>query len=133
MERLLSIPDLAECLGLPKTTIYRWRHRGEGPTGYRVGKHVRYRESEVEAWLEGQRDQPKDTTTVVDGPSPAQRLGLFPISEDEGRRWGLSRAERPRTAEAVDVSDLIANAESYNPDGDWGFKGGWGFDDPEPS
>ena len=56
METLLGPQELADWLGLPLATIYRWRHHGEGPTGYRVGKHVRYRESDVLAWLDGQRD-----------------------------------------------------------------------------
>ena len=42
-ERLMTLADLAELLGVPVTTLYQWRHRGEGPPGYRVGRHVRYR------------------------------------------------------------------------------------------
>lgn len=37
---------------MPVGTLYGWRHRGEGPPGYRVGRHVRYRRSAVDAWLE---------------------------------------------------------------------------------
>lgn len=50
-ERLLTIGDLAAMLGVPVDTLYGWRHRGEGPQGYRIGRHVRYRRSVVEAWL----------------------------------------------------------------------------------
>jgi excisionase family DNA binding protein len=42
-ERLMTVAELAELLGVPVTTLYQWRHRGEGPPGYRVGRHVRYR------------------------------------------------------------------------------------------
>jgi excisionase family DNA binding protein len=56
LERLMSLADLSEMLSVPVTTLYQWRHRGEGPPGYRVGRHVRYRRSEVEAWLETQAD-----------------------------------------------------------------------------
>ena len=56
-ERLMTIDDLSEMLGIPIETLYGWRHRGEGPRGYRVGRHVRYRRSTVEAWLEGQADR----------------------------------------------------------------------------
>jgi excisionase family DNA binding protein len=55
-ERLLSLTDLAEFLSVPVTTLYQWRHRGEGPPGYRIGRHVRYRRAEVEAWLATQTD-----------------------------------------------------------------------------
>ena len=40
-----------ELLGVPVDTLYGWRHRGEGPRGYRIGRHVRYRRASVEAWL----------------------------------------------------------------------------------
>ena len=52
----MSILDLSEMLGIPVETLYGWRHRGEGPQGYRVGRHVRYRRSTVNAWLENQAD-----------------------------------------------------------------------------
>jgi excisionase family DNA binding protein len=56
-ERLMTIADLSAMLGVPIDTLYGWRHRGEGPRGYRVGRHVRYRRSSVEAWLEEQADR----------------------------------------------------------------------------
>ena len=55
-DRLLTLPEVAELLGIPVATLYLWRHRGEGPSGYRIGRHVRYRRSSVEAWLETQAD-----------------------------------------------------------------------------
>jgi excisionase family DNA binding protein len=51
LERLMTITDLSEMLGVPVDTLYGWRHRGEGPAGYRIGRHVRYRRATVEAWL----------------------------------------------------------------------------------
>ena len=55
-ERLLSPHEVAAFLGVPLQTIYRWRYRHEGPCGYRVGRHVRYRIADVERWLEERRD-----------------------------------------------------------------------------
>jgi excisionase family DNA binding protein len=55
-EKLMTLADLAEFLGVPIATLYGWRHRGEGPPGYRVGRHVRYRRAEVEDWLRAQAD-----------------------------------------------------------------------------
>lgn len=57
VERLLTIVDLSRMLGIPVDTLDGWRHRGEGPRGYRIGRHVRYRRAAVEAWLEGRLDQ----------------------------------------------------------------------------
>lgn len=50
-ERLLSPQQLADYLEIPVKTLYTWRHRNTGPRGFRVGKHLRYRWSDVEAWL----------------------------------------------------------------------------------
>ncbi|WP_081915557.1 helix-turn-helix transcriptional regulator [Saccharothrix sp. NRRL B-16314] len=52
--RLLSPQELAEYTGVPLATIYRWNSKGSGPRRLRVGVHVRYRLSDVEAWLEAQ-------------------------------------------------------------------------------
>jgi excisionase family DNA binding protein len=56
-ERLMSLTDVSQMLGIPVHTLYRWRHNGDGPVGYRVGRHVRYRREAVEAWLEQQVDK----------------------------------------------------------------------------
>jgi excisionase family DNA binding protein len=56
-ERPMTIADLSKMLGVPIDTLYGWRHRGEGPRGHRVDRHVRYRRSSVEAWLKEQADR----------------------------------------------------------------------------
>ncbi|WP_431907270.1 helix-turn-helix transcriptional regulator [Amycolatopsis thermoflava] len=53
-QKLLSIEDLADYLGVPKGTLYQWRTKGYGPPGRRVGKYVRYRPEDVDAWVEQQ-------------------------------------------------------------------------------
>jgi excisionase family DNA binding protein len=47
-----SPTELARYLDLPVSTIYRWNHAGGGPKRLRVGKHVRYRLSDVNRWLD---------------------------------------------------------------------------------
>ena len=54
--RLLTISEVADLLGVPIATIYRWRHVGDGPPGYRIGRHVRYRRDDIEAWIESRAD-----------------------------------------------------------------------------
>ena len=56
-ERLMTLLEVSQLLGVPVATLYRWRYHGEGPTGYRIGRHVRYRRAAVEAWIETQADQ----------------------------------------------------------------------------
>jgi len=62
-ERLMTLLEVSEMLGIPINTLYRWRVRGEGPTGYRVGRHVRYRRAAVDAWLETHIDDPMTNRT----------------------------------------------------------------------
>ena len=51
-DRLLTAEDLAAFLDVPIKTLYAWRYRGEGPIGFRAGRHIRYRWVDVEAWIE---------------------------------------------------------------------------------
>lgn len=53
-DRLLSAQDVADYLGVPLATIYAWRHRSQGPPGLRVGRHLRYRRRDLDAWIERQ-------------------------------------------------------------------------------
>lgn len=53
---LMSPQEVADYLGIPLGTVYQWRYRGTGPRGSKVGKHVRYRRSDVDAWLEDHAD-----------------------------------------------------------------------------
>ena len=50
LERLLSVEDLANYLHVPIATIYAWRHQRQGPPGFRVGRHLRYRRSDIGQW-----------------------------------------------------------------------------------
>jgi len=52
---LISSAELAKFLGVPVATVYAWQSRGDGPPGYRVGRHTRYRSDEVIAWLDERR------------------------------------------------------------------------------
>jgi excisionase family DNA binding protein len=52
VRELLSLQELAEYLGVPSGTIYQWRYRGVGPAGIKVGRHVRFRMSDVQRWLD---------------------------------------------------------------------------------
>ncbi|GAA0443651.1 helix-turn-helix domain-containing protein [Streptomyces olivaceiscleroticus] len=53
---LANPEELSDFLGVPVKTLYQWRHRGIGPKGTKVGRHIRYRWKEVEAWLDSQTD-----------------------------------------------------------------------------
>lgn len=52
MERLMTRKQVAEFLGVQPQTIARWKWAGkDGPPSITLGRSVRYRQSEVEAWL----------------------------------------------------------------------------------
>ena len=50
---VITVDELSRRLDIPKGTLYNWRYRGIGPRGHRVGKHLRYRWSDVLAWIDG--------------------------------------------------------------------------------
>jgi len=52
--KLWTITDVSDHLGVPVNTLYQWRTKGYGPQGRRIGKYVRYRPEDVDAWIEGQ-------------------------------------------------------------------------------
>jgi len=51
IENLMDISELARFLSVPVATIYRWNHLGTGPTPIHIGRHVRYRPTDVEVWV----------------------------------------------------------------------------------
>jgi len=57
LEPNLSLPELAARLGVTPQTIYDLRSQGRGPRGVRVGRQLRFRVSEVDAWLARMEDE----------------------------------------------------------------------------
>ncbi|MGY1705522.1 helix-turn-helix transcriptional regulator [Geodermatophilus sp. SYSU D00697] len=51
-DNLMTVQDVAAYLGVPVATVYQWNSRGQGPRRYRLGKHVRYRRADVDAWID---------------------------------------------------------------------------------
>lgn len=77
-EQHLTVAELAERYRVPLGTVYRWNSHGTGPRPIKVGKHRRYRLSEVEAWearrgatfVDPERDEPQ-----LDSPIGSYRKG----------------------------------------------------------
>jgi excisionase family DNA binding protein len=51
--RMLSAHDVAAILAVPESTV-RGRWREWGLPAYRIGKHLRWRERDVAAWIDRQ-------------------------------------------------------------------------------
>ncbi|WP_326830222.1 helix-turn-helix domain-containing protein [Streptosporangium sp. NBC_01810] len=47
-------PEVAAYLQVPERTLTQWRYLGTGPRWSKVGRHVRYRWSDIEKWLDQQ-------------------------------------------------------------------------------
>ena len=57
-ERLLTSEEVADWLRIKERTLRLWRDSGKGPRAQRVGAMIRYRQSDVQRWLDDQqRDQ----------------------------------------------------------------------------
>ena len=65
LDRLLTVEELADYLGVPIATLYAWRYRGEGPPGFRVGRHLRYRRNDVEQWISRKLEDQKPESSFA--------------------------------------------------------------------
>lgn len=63
--RLLTTEEVAEQLGVAVNTLYDWRARRPvyGPPAIKVGKYLRWRPADVEAWIDAQA--PESNVTPI--------------------------------------------------------------------
>ena len=61
-QNLLTTPKAAEYLGLSRNTLNRWRWDGRGPRYLKLGSAVRYRQSDLDAFIEAAE---RNHTTVA--------------------------------------------------------------------
>lgn len=52
--KILRTKEVSERSGIPVGTLRYYRHRGEGPRSFKLGRRVAYFEDDVEAWIEAQ-------------------------------------------------------------------------------
>jgi excisionase family DNA binding protein len=57
-EKLVGVKELAERFGPPVSWWYAKAEQGEVPS-FRIGKYRRFKISEVQSWLEAQRQGPR--------------------------------------------------------------------------
>lgn len=51
MINLMTTTEVCDLLKISPQTLYAWRLRNEGPPAIKVGRHLRFREADVERWL----------------------------------------------------------------------------------
>lgn len=54
VDKLLTIDEVAERLRKPAATLRYWRHISFGPPSAKFGRDLRYRETDVQAWIDEQ-------------------------------------------------------------------------------
>jgi len=50
-DRLWTVDDLSEFLGIAVNTIHGWRSKNYGPPARKIGKHLRYDPAQVREWI----------------------------------------------------------------------------------
>ena len=85
IESLLDTKAVGRVIGVSEITLRKWRMGGFGPPFIKLGSNVRYRLTDVDAWL---------TTRVTNSTSAADMLPQPPGSlrgagerSPEARRW----------------------------------------------
>lgn len=64
----MTLAELADYLSVTPQALYDLRSKGRGPRGFRVGRQLRFRPAEVEAWIagmeaaDGERHRPRAGT-----------------------------------------------------------------------
>ena len=57
IEPVLTLTQIAEHLGVSVQALYDLRNKGRGPRGFKVGRCLHFRVSEVDAWLRQQESE----------------------------------------------------------------------------
>jgi hypothetical protein len=51
---ILNTAQVSDQTGVPIGTLRYWRHAGQGPASFTLGRRVVYRKAEVERWISAQ-------------------------------------------------------------------------------
>lgn len=54
-ERFLTTEEVSKILSVSHKTLELWRRLGKGPPWHKLGRTVRYKESELSEWVRNQR------------------------------------------------------------------------------
>ncbi|MGI8753977.1 MAG: helix-turn-helix transcriptional regulator [Acidimicrobiales bacterium] len=52
-DEFMTAVEFCKLIKAPLATVYQWNHRGTGPKALKIGRHLRFRRSDVDAWLAG--------------------------------------------------------------------------------
>lgn len=60
-DHLLTRRELADYLAIEQSLLGNYRHPKIGPAGIRVGNLIRYRRSDVDAWVDANAVDPRES------------------------------------------------------------------------
>jgi len=111
---LMTLPEVAQYLGLAERTIYLWAQQGRLPA-FKLGSAWRFRRSEVDGWLETQRTGPEPVTPsyLTDPiPPPASRFRAD-RSKREAEQARIDECEREILSAMADEDRDVWTAEQF--------------------
>lgn len=56
MSETMTLAEVAEEKRISPATLRYWRHRGEGPKSFKLGRRVMYKRTDVDSWVQAQYD-----------------------------------------------------------------------------
>lgn len=83
MSGLLTARHVADLLGVSAETVLRWTRRGELPAIRLPGGAIRFREDELDGWLEQRATPGRGSVSHPAGTPPGCRLAVSATPEDE--------------------------------------------------
>ena len=66
-EPYLSTDRVLNLLGISRPTLYRWMQQGLPVHGQHTGRHLRFRASEIEAWMRGNTSPMESQLSEITG------------------------------------------------------------------
>jgi predicted DNA-binding transcriptional regulator AlpA len=63
---ILTISETAHLVRAPVATLRYWRHLGNGPRSFRIGRRVVYRRTDVNEWIDAQLERTRSDITSLD-------------------------------------------------------------------
>jgi hypothetical protein len=68
LERMHSPTRIARARGIEVETLAAWRRRGYGPKWYRIGRQIKYAESDLLTWTSAQAGRTASNNDITGSP-----------------------------------------------------------------
>jgi excisionase family DNA binding protein len=83
MSRLLTAREIAEMISVSTETVLRWTRSGELPAIRLPGGAIRFREGDLDGWLDERATPGRGSVSHPAGTPPGCRLAVSATPEDE--------------------------------------------------